>query len=101
MRKSRSTGAICPQFVRRVNRSAPSCRAENAALWFGSHSPSDMAARLPAHPRGVPNGVAGDLDSQIVRGEIRVPSRSVLSATLQMSPSRRSLPLASRRNASG
>src|SRR6185369_6856463 len=39
MHKSLSTGAICPQVVRRVNRLAPRRTAEYAALLFGCHSP--------------------------------------------------------------
>jgi hypothetical protein len=48
MHKSRSTGAICPQFVRRVNRLAPRRTAEYTSLLFGCHSPRDIATRFPA-----------------------------------------------------
>jgi hypothetical protein len=48
MRKSRSSGAICPQFAETVNRLAPRRTAETASLLFGCHSSRGTGTELPA-----------------------------------------------------
>src|SRR6266850_6915899 len=48
MRKTQSTGAICPQFAGRVNRLAPRPAAEYASLLFCCHSSRDTATTFPA-----------------------------------------------------